>query len=292
MPRYWVIAPVESTNAELPGDLPADLFDKVWKFDLAKGVISIGWEKVGDVSKMSYDELSKSVAKAYPRKRTQARGLIRNMLWRFWKEIRLGDVVIARRGQKVLAGVGKVVRTAYWAPGTNPDLASRSYSHHGFIGVKWQEQPRDKEFSNVVFFRQTLKETSEADYSYFVNGPTQANAIDDLGTDTRDRAKKVVCTYARNEKVRDAARRRAKGTCEFCGRPGFIKPDGTRYLEAHHIIALADDGEDRPTNVIALCPNDHREAHFGKRAKEIEKEMQQKLETITKSMNGPKAATA
>jgi hypothetical protein len=45
------------------------------------------------------------------------------------------------------------------------------------------------------------------------------------------------------------------------------------YLECHHILALAKDGADRMTNVIAICPGDHREAHFGKRRGEIEAEM-------------------
>jgi hypothetical protein len=31
------------------------------------------------------------------------------------------------------------------------------------------------------------------------------------------------------------------------------------------------------TNVIALCPRDHREAHFGERRTEIEKEMINKV---------------
>jgi predicted HNH restriction endonuclease len=50
-----------------------------------------------------------------------------------------------------------------------------------------------------------------------------------------------------------------------------------RYLETHHVIFLAHDGADKPTNVIALCPNDHREAHFGKRSAGIEAEMILKL---------------
>jgi predicted HNH restriction endonuclease len=56
--------------------------------------------------------------------------------------------------------------------------------------------------------------------------------------------------------------------------------NGERYLECHHIIALAKDGADRLTNVIALCPNDHREAHFGKRRKKLEVEMIQKITKI------------
>jgi 5-methylcytosine-specific restriction enzyme A len=41
----------------------------------------------------------------------------------------------------------------------------------------------------------------------------------------------------------------------------------------HHIVALANDGVDRMTNVIALCANHHREAHFGEQRDKIEKQM-------------------
>ena len=39
--------------------------------------------------------------------------------------------------------------------------------------------------------------------------------------------------------------------------------DGTPYLEVHHKIPLAKDGEDTIENAEALCPNCHREKHFG-----------------------------
>ncbi|HEY3823135.1 MAG TPA: HNH endonuclease signature motif containing protein [Bryobacteraceae bacterium] len=96
------------------------------------------------------------------------------------------------------------------------------------------------------------------------------NAIDDLGADVPDRKKSEVWSYARDPRVRELVLRRSKGRREFCGALGFLKPDGSRYLESHHIIALANDGADRTTNVIALCPNDHREAHFGNRAEQLE----------------------
>ena len=44
--------------------------------------------------------------------------------------------------------------------------------------------------------------------------------------------------------------------------------DGRVYLETHHIVPLAENGRDTEQNVIALCPNEHREAHSG--AKKIE----------------------
>lgn len=62
---------------------------------------------------------------------------------------------------------------------------------------------------------------------------------------------------------------RAKGRCEFCGSDApFRTPSGEPYLEAHHILRLADDGPDHPRNVIGLCPNCHCRAHYsGDRAK-------------------------
>jgi hypothetical protein len=75
MPRYWIIAPVESK--------PPELFDKVWQFDLANNLISIGWEELGDVSKMSREELSVAVASTCPDKPPATKGLYANMLWAF-----------------------------------------------------------------------------------------------------------------------------------------------------------------------------------------------------------------
>jgi hypothetical protein len=108
----------------------------------------------------------------------------------------------------------------------------------------------------------------------------KSNAIEDLGTDNPARTKSEIWSYPRDPKVRDAVLQRAKGKCEYCGVLGFLKPDGTRYLESHHIIALAKEGADRLTNVVALCPNDHREAHYGERCGEIEAEMIQKLKDM------------
>jgi 5-methylcytosine-specific restriction endonuclease McrA len=79
--------------------------------------------------------------------------------------------------------------------------------------------------------------------------------------------------YVRSPAIRAAVMKRAKGKCEFCGEPGFTGVDGTPYLECHHIVALANDGVDRMINVIALCANHHREAHFGEQRDEIEKRM-------------------
>lgn len=57
---------------------------------------------------------------------------------------------------------------------------------------------------------------------------------------------------------------RANGKCQSCKRDApFLKGDGTPFLEVHHIEWLSKGGEDSVENAIALCPNCHRQAHYG-----------------------------
>ncbi|WP_080635324.1 HNH endonuclease [Pseudomonas asplenii] len=67
----------------------------------------------------------------------------------------------------------------------------------------------------------------------------------------------------RSARVHSYAMRRSGGRCEGCGQPApFHRFDGRAFLEVHHMTRLADDGPDLPINVIALCPNCHRRAHY------------------------------
>lgn len=57
---------------------------------------------------------------------------------------------------------------------------------------------------------------------------------------------------------------RANGKCQSCKRDApFLKEDGTPFLEVHHFEWLSKGGEDSVENAIALCPNCHRQAHYG-----------------------------
>ena len=58
------------------------------------------------------------------------------------------------------------------------------------------------------------------------------------------------------------AKRWAEGVCQLCRQPApFTDKRGQPYLETHHIIWLARDGEDSIANTGALCPNCHRRMH-------------------------------
>ncbi len=155
MPRYWVMAPYQS-------DSPA-LFEKVWQFDLANNLISIGWSDVGDVTKLTKDALYKTVA--YPDNPPQTNSLIVNMLWAFYHEMVPGDFVLARKGRKVLVAVGKVTQTASYHPAKNP-----SAQHSGFLGVEWQDKPSNKVFAEIVFPMHTLSEITESQFQSLLEG--------------------------------------------------------------------------------------------------------------------------
>ncbi len=71
--------------------------------------------------------------------------------------------------------------------------------------------------------------------------------------------------FKRNPDVVAEVLVRANGYCEECGNPApFIRAsDRTPYLEIHHKTFLSEGGEDTVENTMALCPNCHREKHFG-----------------------------
>ncbi|WP_156473225.1 HNH endonuclease signature motif containing protein [Pseudorhodoferax sp. Leaf265] len=70
---------------------------------------------------------------------------------------------------------------------------------------------------------------------------------------------------SRSSAVHRYALARAEGRCECCGlRAPFESDQGIPYLEVHHLLRLADDGPDAPSNVAAICPNCHRALHHSK----------------------------
>jgi len=79
--------------------------------------------------------------------------------------------------------------------------------------------------------------------------------------------------YSRNRDVRLAALKRSKGKCEYCDEPGFLTPSGRIYLETHHVVPLSEGGPDSVDNVIAVCPLDHRKAHYAHDAAAIQMAM-------------------
>ena len=75
----------------------------------------------------------------------------------------------------------------------------------------------------------------------------------------------IARAFIRNPDVVAEVLYRANGICENCCQPApFVRrTDSSPYLEVHHRTPLAENGDDTLENAIALCPNCHRQAHFG-----------------------------
>ena len=84
------------------------------------------------------------------------------------------------------------------------------------------------------------------------------------GTKRPWRDQRQVDVVARDPEVHAWILKNSGGRCEMCGAAApFLRPGGSPYLEIHHVDRLADGGADIPDNAVALCPNCHREAHYG-----------------------------
>ena len=91
--------------------------------------------------------------------------------------------------------------------------------------------------------------------------------VDQFDLDLADKAEPrrtevTTKSFIRDPAVRRRVLARSKGHCELCGRPGFRMASGAVYLETHHVVPLALGGPDTDSNVVALCADDHRRAHF------------------------------
>jgi len=89
---------------------------------------------------------------------------------------------------------------------------------------------------------------------------------------------KIVYTkvYDRNPDVVAEVLFNANGKCMLCknAAPFIRTSDNSPFLEVHHIIPLAEGGLDTIENAIALCPNCHRQEHFGNRRLTAWKQLQ------------------
>lgn len=90
-----------------------------------------------------------------------------------------------------------------------------------------------------------------------------------------------VTQYVRSPEVVAWVLNESNGVCECCGKEApFVKEDDTPFLEVHHLKRLADGGSDTISNAIAVCPNCHRELHYGKNRVLLMEGMYSKIDRI------------
>jgi len=156
MTRYWVIAPYDSTRA--------DIWEIVWQYDLANNTIAIGWNELGGISDQG--QLRDAIEEEYADRSKANKTWLFNTMWNFYNEIKKGDIIIARRGTKQIAAVGTVTQTAYYNVEKGQERVGKATDdfYANFIGVQWHDRPRDRQFDNMVFAIRTMYEISEGKY--------------------------------------------------------------------------------------------------------------------------------
>ena len=125
----------------------------------------------------------------------------------------------------------------------------------------WSEQ--DWNGHDEKKFRRKMSENSARDFMRLSATARNQRLAAAPRFPTRSIIKTII--FDRNPDVVVAVLLRANGICEGCHRKApFIRgSDNTPYLEVHHRVHLACGGEDTIKNAEALCPNCHRQRHFG-----------------------------
>ncbi len=160
--------------------------------------------------------------------------------------------------------------------------------------VPWHVESYDKESGSIMILRGAVPEFEGTASGSVRDDPTLNDTAPSAVVDHRIPDMKLAEHYADQHEAREVEKRkatgevyirsgivrgrvllRAAGSCELCGRPGFLMSDGRVYLETHHIVPLCEGGDDAENNVVAICPGDHREAHYGERASAIREELKQ-----------------
>ena len=79
------------------------------------------------------------------------------------------------------------------------------------------------------------------------------------------RIRVTTTAFVRNADVIAEVLYQAAGYCQLCSQPAPFQraTNNMPYLEVHHRVPLSAGGPDTVDNAIALCPNCHRQSHFG-----------------------------
>jgi 5-methylcytosine-specific restriction endonuclease McrA len=85
--------------------------------------------------------------------------------------------------------------------------------------------------------------------------------------ETLQKVQRVLKTYERPSRITQYVKRMRKplDTCQLCNELGFIKRNGKRYTEVHHLFHLSKNPPPKclaPEYLIVLCATCHRRMHF------------------------------
>lgn len=129
-------------------------------------------------------------------------------------------------------------------------------------------------------------EREQKEISEFYNkNKSRSEIVEELKREKDIKIEKVTVNqkvYKRDNKTIALIKVLRNFKCQICGL-SILKRDGSKYVEAAHIIPKHKMGKENAQNIILLCPNHHKEFDLGHC--EIKKHTKNKIEFI---MNGNK----
>lgn len=189
------------------------------------------------------------------------KSITRNGVVQFGEHFKPNAAVLNVPGLPVLA----FVRQAEGDPFVYAGAFSYQQMHEEPDGAKWFElglTSFDDLIADAGYVQQELQDRvvqasmrpRQERLARLANAPKKPKSIRTVST-----------AFVRNPDVVAEVLFRAEGQCEGCKKsaPFVSRATGDPYLEVHHITPLAQGGDDTVDNAWALCPNCHREKHFG-----------------------------
>lgn len=90
-------------------------------------------------------------------------------------------------------------------------------------------------------------------------------------------------SYERDPQVVSWVSKQANGVCEGCqSKAPFVKANGDKYLEVHHVVFLSNGGSDTVENCVALCPNCHMRCHYSEDKEEFTQHLYNTISRLVK----------
>jgi hypothetical protein len=132
-------------------------------------------------------------------------------------------------------------------------------------------KPGYKFTGTSLVFTGNTKKTEKGDYKIEVKCDCSKTLFVYKNKILRGKVKTCGCLRYRNnnnhtgsKKLQSKVLDLANGKCECCQSPApFLTAPGKPYLEVHHVIPVSCGGWNGKDNMAAICPNCHREIHYG-----------------------------
>ncbi|HBG62026.1 MAG: hypothetical protein A2Y03_06505 [Omnitrophica WOR_2 bacterium GWF2_38_59] len=146
MRKIWVISPY-GKKSEIYGhetyskDRKDKGFNAVWQYDLQNGTIALGGSFIGNPEGKSEDVIKREIMNSRGFSSVSAAHYAKDH-WRFYNEIKEGDIVIAKKGISVILGFGKVVKRKrkirFYSEEKGLERTGNKYNpHSNFLNVDW-----------------------------------------------------------------------------------------------------------------------------------------------------------